>query len=52
MLLIVFDHIGIRQPFCYCDVTRISGYFLDFRDFLISGTFRLLESLWVKMSII
>ena len=53
MLLIVLDHLDIRQPFAFMmspgfpDISQTSG------TFLISGAFlRLLESLWVKMSLI
>ena len=53
MLLIVFAHLGKRQLFAimmspgFPVISRISG------TSLISGAFlRLLESLWVKMSII
>ena len=53
MLLIVFDHLGIRQLFAiimppgFPDISMTSG------TFLISGPFlRLLESLGVKMSLI
>ena len=53
MLLIVIDHVGIRQLFAimispgFPDISRTSG------TFLISGPFlRLLEALWVKMSLI
>ena len=41
-LLIEFDHLGKRQPFVFNELAQISGFFPNFRDFLICpfGAFR------------
>ena len=53
MLLIVINHLGIRQLFAIMTSPGFPVISRDSGTFLIYGAFlRLLESLWVKMSII